>query len=120
MGTFGEWREQRWPLPEVHLAGFSIATIGASLSTLDDRRVISVVVDDRDGTAVVLLLSEAQIAKLDRVDDEDVEGCSEFARMMKRFHSWLADLSLDDNEVLGVHVDPVFAGFVLGDEPAAD
>jgi hypothetical protein len=33
-----------------------------------------------------------------------------------KFHAWLRSLDLDENEVIGTHVDPVFAGFMLGDE----
>lgn len=120
MGTYKQWRESPWPLPVVDLGGFSAATIGVSLSALDGRRVISVVVDEHDGTAVVLALTDAQIQALDASPDLEDETRSEFARVMAKFQRWLDDLDLDDNDVIGKQIDPVFAGFVLGAEPPVD
>ena len=117
MGTFGQWRNDPWQLPEVDLEGFAAATIGASLSSLDGRRVISVVVNEQDGTAVVLALTQPQLAALDAPADEAPDdNRSERARLMAKFQAWLRALDLDENEVIGRHVDPVFVGFVLEEE----
>jgi len=121
VSTYKRWREDPWPLPEVTLAGFSAATLGASLSTYDGRRVISLVVDKHDGTAVVLALTDEQAHALDTTLMPDAsDSRSEFERFTAGFHAWLADLDLDDNEMIGKHTDAVFAGFVLGGEPPAN
>lgn len=75
------------------------------------------VVDEGDGTAVVLALTDAQLRALDQREAELADPTrSTFERKMRSFHRWLAGLELGDNDVLGWHTDVVWVGFVLEQE----
>ena len=120
MGTFAEWRERGWVLPEVKPDRFGASMIGATVCFVERNAALCILIDASNGTAVLLRLTEPQFSSLEAVDDNEPTGeqRSEFRAFMNRFKAWLDSLVLDDMEVIGKCRDPfVHALLQAGFEP---
>lgn len=95
MASYDHYLAQPFPMEEIVLNGSYALGLGAGLHDCRGHIVLSVMLDETSGKSIVVQLTDEQ--------DAEVRSLLRLPGQDKRraISSWLADVQIGDNEVLG-------------------